>query len=201
MPEWLCTTLKIVGGAAIIAGCAVGSIFTGGALSVILAGAAIGAAAGGIGAGISTAVSGGNIHDFANSFLMSTATGAISGAVAAGSWGTWAQAGINAALGAINYAGTQKLGGGKITIGGIVTNAAFGFACGWIGQNGWMQGDKTATFIVFSGKNALKHVFSMVGTESLLRMTLPAMVIGGIGGGIYGRVSEFFNPNGNFIGI
>ena len=79
--------------------------------------------------------------------------------------------------------------------------AAFGFACGWIGQNGWMQGDKTATFIVFSGKNALKHVFIMVGTESLLRMTLPAMVIGGIGGGIYGRVSEFFNPNGNFIGI
>lgn len=201
MPEWLSTTLKIAGGAAIIAGCVAGSILTCGTLSVVLAGAAIGAAAGGIGAGISTAISGGDVHDFANSFLMSTATGAISGAVAAGPWGTWAQAGVNAALGAINYAGTQKLSGGKITIGGLATNAVFGFACGWIGQNGWMQGDKTASFIVFSGKNALKHVFSMVGTETLLRMTLPAMGIGGLGGGIYGRVSEYFNPEGNFIGI
>lgn len=41
MPEWLSTTLKIVGGVAIIAGCIVGSIFTGGAL-VVLASAAIG---------------------------------------------------------------------------------------------------------------------------------------------------------------
>ena len=41
MPEWLSTALKIVGGVAIIAGCIVGSIFTGGAL-VVLASAAIG---------------------------------------------------------------------------------------------------------------------------------------------------------------
>lgn len=68
IPEWLSTTLKIIG-----------------------------AAAGGIGAGISTAVSGGgDIHDFGNAFLMGTATGAISGAAAASPLGMGAQMGINA---------------------------------------------------------------------------------------------------------
>ena len=37
--------------------------------------------------------------------------------------------------------------------------------------------------------------------ESLIRMTLPAFLLGGVGGGIYGRLSAQFNPNGNFIGI
>ena len=41
----------------------------------------------------------------------------------------------------------------------------------------------------------------MVGIETLLRMTLPAFLIGGIVGGIYGRISSYFNPNGDFIGI
>lgn len=201
MPEWLSTTLKIIGGVVIIAGCVVGSIFTGGALSVVLAGAAIGATAGGIGAGISTAVSGGDIHDFANSFLMSTATGAISGAVAASPLGVGAQIGINAALGAANYAGTQLLSGGNITLGGLIVSAGIGALCGWIGQSGWMQGQTTSAFVAFAGKNALKHVIGMVGTETLLRMTLPAFLLGGVGGGIYGRLSAQFNPNGNFIGI
>ena len=201
MPEWLSTTLKIIGGVAIIAGCVVGSIFTGGALSVVLAGAAIGATAGGIGAGISTAVSGGDIHDFANAFLMSTATGAISGAVAASPLGVGAQIGINAALGAASYAGTQLLSGGNITLGGLIVSAGIGALCGWIGQSGWMQGQTTSAFVAFAGKNALKHVVGMVGTETLLRMTLPAFLLGGVGGGIYGRLSAQFNPNGNFIGI
>ena len=201
MPEWLSTTLKIVGGVAIIAGCVVGSIFTGGALSVVLVGAAIGATAGGIGAGISTAVSGGDIHDFANAFLMSTAAGAISGAVAASPLGVGAQIGINAALGAVNYAGTQLLNGGNITLGGLLVNAGIGALCGWIGRSGWMQGQTTSAFVAFAGKNALKHVVGMVETETLLRMTLPASILGGVGGGIYGRLSSQFNPNGNFIGI
>ena len=201
MPEWLSTTLKIIGGVAIIAGCVVGSIFTGGALSVVLAGAAIGATAGGIGAGISTAVSGGDIHDFANAFLMSTATGAISGAVAASPLGVGAQIGINAALGAASYAGTQLLSGGNITLGGLIVSAGIGALCGWIGQSGWMQGQTTSAFVAFAGKNALKHVVGMVGTETLLRMTLPAFLLRGVGGGIYGRLSAQFNPNGNFIGI
>ena len=201
MPEWLSTTLKIIGGVAIIAGCIVGSIFTGGALSVLLAGAAIGAVAGGIGAGISTAVSGGDIHDFANAFLMSTATGAISGAVAASTLRVGWQMGINAVLGVANYAGTQKLSGGKITLGGLIVNALIGSVCGKIGQSGWMQGQTTSAFVAFVGKNALKHVVDMVGKESLLRMMLPPIIIGGVGGGIYGRISSHFNPNGNLVGI
>lgn len=58
-----------------------------------------------------------------------------------------------------------------------------------------------SAFAAFAGKNALKHVVGMVGTETLLRMTLPAFILGGVGGGIYGRLSSQFNPNGNFIGI
>ena len=114
MPEWLSTTLKIIGGVAIIAGCVVGSIFT---LSVVLAGAAIGA------------------------------------------------------------------------------------ACGWIGQSGWMKDLPAALFAGLGAKNALKHVVMIAGKESLLRMTLPVFFVGGVGGGIYGRISEYCNPYGNFIGI
>lgn len=41
----------------------------------------------------------------------------------------------------------------------------------------------------------------IAGTESLLRMTLPAFLLGGVGGGLYGRISNTFNKNGNFIGF
>ena len=59
----------------------------------------------------------------------------------------------------------------------------------------------TCAFIAFADKNALKHVVGMVGAETLVRMTLPAFIIGGVGGGIYGRISSYFNPNGDFIGF
>ena len=64
-----------------------------------------------------------------------------------------------------------------------------------------MQGQKTSAFVAFAGKNALKHIFGMVGTETLLRMTLPTFVIGGFGGGIYNGISSYFNKAGNFVGI
>ena len=41
----------------------------------------------------------------------------------------------------------------------------------------------------------------ITGKESLLRMTLSAFFIGGVGGGLYGRISNTFNKNGNFIGF
>ena len=41
----------------------------------------------------------------------------------------------------------------------------------------------------------------IAGTESLLRMILPSVIIGGVGGGLYGRISNTFNKNGNFIGF
>ena len=42
---------------------------------------------------------------------------------------------------------------------------------------------------------------NIAGKEALLRMTLPSFFIGGIGGGIYGRISKYCNPFGDFIGI
>ena len=72
---------------------------------------------------------------------------------------------------------------------------------GWIGRSGWMQGQTTSAFVAFAGKNAVKHVVSMVGIETLFRMALPAIFIGGVGGGLYGRINSNVNPKGNFIGI
>ena len=63
-----------------------------------------------------------------------------------------------------------------------------------------MQGQTTSIFLAFAGKNALKHIVGMVGIETLLRMSLPAFLLGGVGG-IYGILSTQFNPKGNFIGI
>ena len=196
MPEWLSATLKLV-----VGGYYCWLHFTGCTLSVVLAGAAIGATTSGIGTGISTAVSGGNIDDFANAFLMSTLTGAISVAVTASPLGVGIQIGINSVLNMANYAGTQAMSGGKITLGGLIFNAGVGTICGWIGQSGWMQGQTTSAFIAFAGKNALKHVVGMIGMNSLFRMIIPGILLGGIGGGIYARLSSGFNPNGNFIGI
>ena len=200
MPEWLSTTLKITAGVAIVAGLVVGSILTGGTLSVVLAGAAIGATAGGISAGISTVVSNGNIHDFAGSFLMGTVTGAASGAIAAGSLGTGGQIVANALLGMGNYIGTQVTSGGDITVGGLITNGLIGAVCGYLGQSGWMQAKNTTIFIALNAKNAFNRVVSMVGMESILRMVVPAATLGGIGG-LYGKLAEFFNPKGEFVGF
>lgn len=73
---------KVLGGVALIGVLVVGTIFTGGALSVVLAGAAIGAISGAIGATVSTAISG-DWANFGNNFLMGTVVGGISGAIAA----------------------------------------------------------------------------------------------------------------------
>ena len=63
-----------------------------------------------------------------------------------------------------------------------------------------MQELPSAIFAAAGLKNALKHVVILAGKETLLRMTLPVVILGGVGG-IYGRISSQFNPNGNFIGI
>lgn len=199
MPKWLSTSLKIVAGVAVIAGCVVGAVFSGGALSVVLAGAALGAASNGISAGISTLVSGGNVHDFANSFLINTITGAISGAVGASSIGVGGQMIINAGLNITSYVGTQKLNGKDPTLGGIVFNGLVGAVAGGIGGNGWMQDQKTSAFIAFSGKNAMKHLFGMVGKKSLGKMAVSALGTGVLGG-IYDKFASTFNKNSAFVG-
>jgi hypothetical protein len=202
MPKWLSTTLKIFVGTAIIAGCIIGSIFTCGTLSVVLAGAAIGAIAGGISAGISTAVSGGDIHDFSSAFLMSTITGAASGAACASPLGMWAQAGINAFIGATTYLGTQFMNGSEITLGGILSSALFGFVIGAIGGNGWMQNAGVRTFIDSGAKGFIKNIVSNVGLSSLIKIGAPAVVFGGFASGLYEKyITNQFNPDGKFIGV
>ncbi len=201
MPQWLSTALKITAGVGIIAGLVVGSVLTGGTLSVVLAGAAIGALAGAASASVSTLVSGGDVHDFANSFLSGTASGAISGAIAAGPLGVGGQIVANALLGAGTYTISQAINGEKITLGGLVVNGAIGAVSGRIGQSGWMMSGATSTFIALGGKNAISHVVATAGMNSIMRMIIPALTLGGMLGGIYGGNNARINPNGNFIGI
>ena len=73
---------KVVAGIGIVTALVVGTIFTGGTLSVVLAGAAIGAIGGAIGATVSTTLLN-DWENFGNNFLIGTIGGAISGAVGA----------------------------------------------------------------------------------------------------------------------
>ena len=200
MPQWLETTLKIAGGIAIIAGAIALSLATFGVTSVIFAGAAIGAIAGGIGAAVGTISTGGSIHDFANNFLVSTATGALSGAVAASPIGLQGQIAINIGIGMLNYLGTQGLSGEEITLGGLLYSGFIGGICGFIGGNGWMKSFSATSFINLTGSRAIMNAVSIAGVKSLLKMTLPSMLLP-VFGGFYDKSQSVLNRNENFVGI
>ena len=200
MPQWLETTLKIAGGIAIIDGAIALSLATFGVTSVIFAGAAIGAIAGGIGAAVGTISTGGSIHDFANNFLVSTATGALSGAVAASPIGLQGQIAINIGIGMLNYLGTQGLSGEEITLGGLLYSGFIGGICGFIGGNGWMKSFSATSFINLTGSRAIMNAVSIAGVKSLLKMTLPSMLLP-VFGGFYDKSQSVLNRNENFVGI
>lgn len=88
----------------------------------------------------------------------------------------------------------------SVTIGGLVSSAIFGFACGAIGGNGWTHGGAPLS-VINAGKNAFSNLAGLVGLKSVLKLAIPPIIFGGFGGGIYGRISSFYNPNGNFVGI
>ena len=197
---------KIVAGVAIITGLVIGSIFTGGALSVVLAGATIGALGGGIGATVSTAISG-DWNNFGNSFLTSTITGGISGAIGATGLGIGVQIGANALFGVGNYAATTALNGGQFTLGGIISSTVFGGIAGAIGGSGLMDGSNNMVnaFISFTGKNYLAtmtaNISSKIIIKSLIRISINAIIISGVLNGLYYKyLIRNKNSNENFIG-
>ncbi len=146
------------------------------------------------GAGISTAVSGGTIDDFADSFVMGTATGAISGAIAASPVGMAGQVIANAALGATNHVGTQHMSGKDVTLGGIAFNALAGATCAAFGGNGWLhQSSYQMRTIPELSKNGFKNVLSVAKNSDVLKLALPPMFIGGGGGGLYDLFTQ--KPN------
>jgi len=193
---------KITGGLVLIGGLVAGTILTGGALSIVLAGAAIGAIGGGVGAGVSTILSGGNISDFANAFLVGTVSGAISGAIAASPLGIGSQIAVNSLLGAANYSATQALSGQKITLGGLVANTVLGGAMGFVGGNGFMNGNTAANaFAAFGGRNFFSHLVQYVSMNTLYRVGVNSLVLGGTASGAYSRfISNKFNEEGAFFG-
>ncbi|MDR3293543.1 MAG: RHS repeat-associated core domain-containing protein [Clostridiales bacterium] len=195
---------KIVAGVVIIGALVVGSILTGGALSVVLAGAAIGAIGGAIGSTVSTAITG-EWDNFGNSFLIGTIAGGISGAVSATSLGIIGQIGINALIGLGSYATTAGLNGDKITVGGLVSSFVFGGIAGAIGGAGMMKGNTTANIFVESGgRNFIAAIGSNMGKDllkSLCKVTVNAFFIGGFLTGLYSvLLNKRLNPNHSFWG-
>ena len=67
----------------------------------------------------------------------------------------------------------------------------------FIGGNGWMQDFATDTFIRYSSKGFIKDIFHHIGIESIVRIGAPALVLGGISGGLYSRyISGIHNKDG-----
>ena len=192
---------KVLGGAAIIGALVVGSIFTGGALSVVLAGAAMGAISGAIGATVSTVISG-DWENFGNTFLMGTIVGGISGAVAASPLGIGWQIGINSVLSIANYAITTKINGENMTLGGILFSGVAGALSGFVGGHGFMKGNTiTNAFIAFGGKNFLKELgvnFWKTGLDIVARNSINAFIVGGALNGLYSKFSVKLNNKGAF---
>lgn len=194
---------KVLGGVALISALVVGTVLTGGVLSVVLAGAAIGAISGAIGATVSTTISG-DWSNFGNSFLMGTIVGGISGAIAASPLGIGMQIGINAALGVANYAITTAINGGKITLGGLLFSGATGGLAGLVGGAGFMKGNTIGTAAAaFGAKNFFNVIgtnFMKTGLEIVVRNSINAFVVGGALNGVYAKLSNLFNSEGKFIG-
>jgi len=200
---------KIGASILLIAGLAVATVATGGAASVILAGATIGAAGGFAGAtisaGISAIGSGWDWNAWGNSALIGTAFGALSGAAGGTSWGLGAQIGINSALGVGNYAATSLISGNQMTLGGLVFNAFAGAIAGRIGGAGAMNSGTSlaSVFTAFGGRNffaAMSVNFSKKIAFDLLKEGVNAVIIGGALDGGYAQLHNIFNPYGNFIG-
>ena len=193
--------VKILGGAILIGAFALGSVFTGGLLSVVLAGAAIGAFGGAIGGGISGLISGGGLQGFANGFLTGAVTGAISGAVAASPLEIGFQIGINAGLGVLNYTMTSGLNGQSITLGGLVTSGISGAIGGLLGGSGWMNGTGVKDLLrIDVVKNFLKYALSYAGLKWTIKTAINTLFVSGLSGGLYGRLSNWVNSGGDFIG-
>ncbi len=190
---------KISIGVVLIGTLAIGSVLTGGLLSVVLAGATIGAIGGAVGGGISGLVSGGGLQGFANGFLAGSITGAISGAVGASPLGLGFQMAINTGLGMVNYAMVQGLNGQKITLGGLVVSGILGCAGGYLGGDGWMKGVKDLLRIDVT-KNFLKVALSYAGLNWTLKALANSLLLSGVSGGLYGRITSWLNKEGNFIG-
>ena len=166
---------KIALGAVVAIGMGVASIFTGGTASIILGGAALGSVIGFFSGGISGLVAGDGLKGFAN--------GALSGAIAASPLKAGGQIIANIVCNVGNYALNQALSGSNITLGGLITSTVLGATLGIIGGPGWLSGK------------------SIVGLKSILKTAVSTFVIGIFGGGVYARISKYFNPEGNFIGV
>ena len=142
------------------------------------------------------------INDLSKYEAEFTITGAASGAACASTLGMWAQAGINAFIGATTYVGTQFMNGSEITLGGLLSSAFFGFVIGTIGGNGWVQNAGVRTFIDSGEKGFIKNIVSNVGLSSLIKIVAPAVVFGGFASGLYEKyITNQFNPDGKFIGV
>lgn len=132
-------------------------------------------------------------------------TGAVSGAIAASPLGIGWQIGLNAVIGAGNYALNQLLSGAKLTLGGLVAGAITGAIMGAVGGDGWFHGTTGQLLkndiLLNLSKNFFVHAFEYLGKEFLIKFAI-ATAVTGFAGGFYGYLeSAYLNKEGNFFGF
>ena len=195
---------KVVAGIGIVTALVVGTIFTGGTLSVVLAGAAIGAIGGAIGATVSTTLLN-DWENFGNNFLIGTIGGAISGAVGASTISVLGQIGANTLISSISYTVSSFANGDSFTIGGLLSSALLGVVTGIINGPGMLSGkDKFANaFVAFGGKNFLYTMATNTGKTLLKQMKtelLDVVMKNIILEPLYSLIKKVFNSSGEFWG-
>ena len=81
------------------------------------------------------------------------------------------------------------------------TSAALGGITGFFGGSGWQHGQTALSLTAASlGRNGLKYGLSIAGAKNLRNMTIPALIIGYLGG-FYGAFGKGRNPTGIFVGF
>ena len=196
---------KIAAGIGGVAVFAVGSVFTGGTLSVVLAGSSIGGGLGFVSGGVSGVASGGGFSGFADGALSGTITGSLSGAVSTSPLGIGRQMIFNATLNASSYAVTQAFSGNRITLGGLVVNGASGAVVGYFGGHGWHSAAMAGKLLKIDttlnlSNNFLRHSFTYIGKAGLTKMALANIGSGGVTGFYAGHITLPWNKRGDWFG-
>ena len=175
---------KIALGITIVAGLAVASMFTGGAASLIFAGAAISGGLGFLAGGISGILLGGGLAGFADGALSGAITGAISGAIAVSPLNVYGQIAANALLNMGQYIVIQSINNEKLDPYEMLFQGVLGAFAGAIGGHGAMYIGRER-FAVIMNRQLVKYGIGFIPKVGVPIFKGSAVNLGGI---LFGKI-------------